>query len=184
MLRRFKAEAVLTVLWLVIFGAMQIAFAEETITGVVLESGFSGVIVKAGDREGKYNTGQETAYTPADYRPVKGDTVTLSYYPKTLRNGVEVLAVASLSLVNKDPNRKELSSPANGVIQEVGVKSIRIEFPEAAQTVAMDIKRGMETLPGGWKPVAGARVTVHFDKVKSRFTNNFVLVISKLEKAD
>lgn len=184
MLRRFKAEAFLTVLGLLVFGFTQISAAEESITGVVLESGLSGVVVQAGGNAGKYNTGQETTFTPEEYRPVKGDTVTLSYYPKTLRNGMEVLAVSSLSLVKIDPNRKELSSPASGIIREVGRKSIRVEFPEAAQTVSMDMKRGMETIPDGWQPAAGAKVTVSFDKVKSRFTNNMVLVISKLEKAD
>jgi len=184
MLRRVKIEVVLAVLGLLVFGLAQLSLADETITGVVLESGLSGVIVRAGDRDGKYNTGQETNFSPSDYRPVKGDTVTLSFYPKTLRTGVDVLAVSSLTLVSKDPNRKELTSPANGIIQEVGMKSIRVEFPEAGQTVSLDMKRGMDTEPGGWKPVAGAKVTVYFDKVKSRFTNNMVLVISKLKKTD
>lgn len=184
MLQRYKIQAALAVVLLLVFGFSQISFADETITGVVLESGFTGIVLKSGENTGKYNTGQETAFAPADYRPLKGDTVTLSYYPKTLRNGVEVLAVSTLTLVSKDPNRKELNSPASGIIQEVGVKSIRIEFPDAGQTVAMDIKRGMETDPDGWKPVVGARVEVYFDKVKSRFTNNIVPVISKLKKAD
>lgn len=184
MRRQFKIRAVLTGVLLLLFGFMQIAVADETITGVVLESGLSGVVVKAGGHAGKYNTGQGTTYTPADYRPVKGDTVTLSYYPKTLRNGVDVLAVSSLALVKKDPNRQELDSPAHGTIREVGRKSIRIEFPEAAQTVSMDIKRGMETAPDGWQPAAGNKVKVYFDKVKARFGNNIVLVISKLEKAN
>ncbi len=184
MLKKFKIQAVLTGVLLLVFGFTQISLAEETITGVVLESGFSGVVVKAGERVGKYNTGKDTTFAPEDYRPIKGDTVTLTYYPKTSRNGGEVLAVSALSLAHKDPNRKDLNSPASGIIREVGRKSIRIEFPEAAQSFSMDMKRGMETVPGGWQPTAGAKVTVSFEKVKSRFTNNQVLVISKLEKAD
>jgi hypothetical protein len=184
MLRRFKTEAILTVLFLLVFGYTQISLAEETITGVVLESGFSGVVVQAGGKTGKYNTGKETTFSPEEYRPVKGDTITLTFYPKTLRTGGDVLAISSLTLVSKDPNRKELTSPARGTIQEVGKKSIRVDFPEAAQNVSMDLKRDMETVPAGWQPEVGAKVTVYFDKVKSRFANTFVFVISKLEKGN
>lgn len=184
MMQRFKIQTVLAALLMLVFGFAQLSLAEETITGLVVESGFSGVVVKADGREGKYNTGKETIYTPEDYRPLKGDTVTLTYYPKTSRSGGEILAVSSLSLVKMDPNRKELSSPASGIIREVGRKNLRIEFPGAAQSASMEMKRDMEKSPDGWLPAAGDKVTVTFDKVKARFGNNFVLVINKLEKTD
>jgi len=184
MRRRFKIKAALTGVLFLLFGFTQIALAEETITGVVQESGFSGLVIKAEGSAGKYYTGKDTTYTPSDYRPVKGDTVTLTYYPKSHRNGGEIMAVASLTLVSMDQNRKDLASPASGIIREVGRKNLRIEFPGAAQVVSMEMKRDLETVPGGWLPAIGARVTVSFDKVKSRFGNGVVMVITKLEKTD
>lgn len=184
MLRRGKIAAILAGVMLLVIGMAQIACADESVTGLVVESGFSGVVVRAGGQDVKYNTGKETVYTPADYRPVKGDTITLAYYAKAQRSGGEVLAVSSLTLVSMDPNRKELTSPASGVIREVGRKNLRIEFPESAQVVSMEMKRDMETVPAGWQAAAGAKVTVSFDKVKSRFGNSVVMVINKLEKAD
>ncbi|MBU0674304.1 MAG: hypothetical protein KJ950_06645 [Proteobacteria bacterium] len=171
---------------LMTLGLAQGLFAADTVTGVILESGFSGVVVKApGEKAGvKYNTGRETVYSPDDYRPLKGDTVTLAFYSKTARNDEEILAVSNLTLIKKDPNRKELTSPATGTIQEVGRRGIRFDFTEIGQVATMEQKRGMETVPDGWKPAAGDKVTVTFESVKARFGNKIVLVISKMEKTD
>ncbi len=181
----FGRQAVLSVavllLFLVLVGQLR---AEETRTGVVLESGYSGVVLQSPDDPNgiKYNTGRETSYSPADYRPVKGDIITLAYYQKQLPNGQDVLAVSSLKLVKMDPNRKELTSPAEGSIIEIGRKSIRIDFPENGQNISMDRKRGMQVVPGGWEPVMGDKVRVDYEKVKSRFTGGIVFVISRIEK--
>ena len=159
--------------------------ADQKVTGIVAESGYSGVVLKApGERKGvKYNTGRETTYNPADYRPVKGDTVTLAYYRKLLGNGKELLAVSSITLVKKESGRKELTSPAMGVVREAGRKMMRIEFPATGQVITMDKKRGMDIMPPGWVPAAGDRVKVYYEKVPARFGPGVVHVIGKLEKA-
>jgi len=173
------------VLFLVFVQIGLLQAAESTKTGVVLESGYSGVVLKSpGDSGVKYNTGRETRYTPADYRPVKGDKITVEFYPKQLANGQEILAVSALTLVKMDPNRKELTSPAVGTIMEVGRRSIRIDFPEVGQNISMDKKRGMTVVPGGWQPAAGDKVRVTYDKVRARFTSGMVYVMSKMEKMD
>ncbi len=46
----------------------------------------------------------------------------------------------------------------------------------------MERKRGMKRIPAGWKPAVGDKVKVTFNKVKARFGNRFVQVISKIEK--
>ena len=133
MIKRLKSKAVLkVVIILIVLAFTQGLYAAGTVTGLVIESGFSGIVLKAkGKKAGvKYNTGRETIYSPDDYRPMKGDTVTISFYPKTLRGGGEILAVSKLTLVKKDPNRKELKSPAIGIVREVGRKNIRFEFPK------------------------------------------------------
>ena len=163
------------------------AGAEEmSVTGVVLESGFSGVVLKSqGKAAGvKYYTGRETRFSPQDYSPVKGDTVKLTYYPKTLRNGEEILAVATLTLVKMDPNRKELSSPAVGTVVEIGRRNIRFDFPASGEKLSMERKRGMEKVPGGWEPAVGDKVKVTYEKVRSRFGGGIVYVMSKMEKVN
>ena len=185
MTRRCKFGAVMAGLVALILGLAPVLFADETVTGLVMESGFSGVVVRAeGGTAIKYYTGRETVYTPEDYRPLKGDTVTIASYAKASRSGEEIRAVSALTLVKKDLNRKELSSPASGVIREVGRKGIRIDFPEVGQAVAMEMKRGMEKVPSGWEPAVGDKVTVQYERVKARFGNSFVMVIDKLQKVD
>lgn len=169
---------------LAVFPVAPVAAEESTVTGVVLESGFSGVVLQQPGKSAgvKYNTGRETRFTPADYSPVKGDTVKLTYYPKQLRNGAEILAVSTLTLVKMDPNRKELTSPADGTVVEVGRRNIRFHFPVSAQDLSMEPKRGMELAPSGWKPAVGDKVRVIFEKVRSRFGSGIVYVMSKIEK--
>ena len=161
--------------------------AEElSVTGVVLESGFSGVVIKSpGTGAGiKYNTGRETRFSPEDYSPVKGDTVKLSYYKKTLKNGDEILAVSTLTLVKLDPNRKVLSSPAVGKVVEIGRKNIRFDFPATGEQLSMERKRGMETVPGGWEPAVGEKVKVSYEKVRSKFGGGIVYVMDRIEKVN
>jgi len=185
MIQGFKNKAALKgVIIFIVLAFAQGLYAADTVTGLVKESGYSGIVLKAKGKKAavKYNTGRETIYSPDDYRPMKGDTVTISYYHKALRNGGEVLAVSSLTLVKKDPNRKELKSPAIGIVREVGRKNIRFEFPKAGKTISMEMKRGMEKIPAGWNPAVGDKVKVTFDNVKARFGNRFIKVISKIEK--
>lgn len=185
MTRFGKLGVVLAGVAVLLLGLTQLLYADQTVTGVVVEGGFTGLVLQPSDgAAAKYNTGKETVYTPSDYRPLRGDTVTITYYAKNSATVGEIQAVSTLTLVQKDANRKELTSPASGIIREVGRKSIRFEFPEVGQTVSMDMKRGMEKIPGGWEPRAGDKVTVHYDKVNARFGNNIVLVIDKLERGN
>ena len=185
MIQRFKSKAVLKgVVIFIVLAFSQGLYAADTVTGLVVESGFSGIALKIKGKKTvvKYNTGRETIYSPDDYRPMTGDIVTISYYSKPQRGGGEILAVSSLTLVKKDPNRKELNSPAVGIVREVGRKSIRFEFPKVGQTVSLDMKRGMEKVPADWQPAVGDKVKVTFDNVKARFGSGIVKVMSKIEK--
>ncbi len=181
--------AVLAGALLLFMGLAQVVFATDSVTGLVVESGMSAVVLQGADgTTTRYNFGVETAYIPSDYRPGSGDTVTLEYYAKTLRNGDNVLAVAKLTMVSKDPNRKDLESPALGTIREVGKKSLRIDIPSVGQVVSMDLGRNMTKVPADWKPAVGDKVKVNFNKVKSSFgvigLTNLVNVISILEKTE
>lgn len=182
-------RAVLAGVLLLVLGLAQVVCAGDSVTGLVVESGMSAVVLQGADgTTTKYNLGVETNYIPGDYRPGSGDTVTLVYYSKTLRNGDNVLAVSSLTMVNKDPNRKDLESPALGTIREVGKKSIRVDVPSVGQVVSMDMGRNMTKVPADWKPAVGDKVKVSFNKVKSSFgvigLTNLVNVISILEKTE
>jgi len=181
--------AVLAGVVLLVMGLAQGVAANDSVTGLVVESGMSVVVLQGADgATTKYNLGAETNFIPGDYRPGSGDSVTLEYYAKTLRSGESVLAVAKLTMVSKNPNRKDLESPALGTIREVGRKSLRIDIPAVGQIVSMDLGRNMEKIPADWKPAVGDKVKVSFNRVKSSFgvigITNLVNVISILEKVE
>jgi len=179
---RFCLTAVLTIVFILGFVSPSIADAE--VTGVVKELGFNKfVMVGSGSNTATtYNTGRETQYSPSDYRVLAGDTITINYYEKTARSGNIILAVSSVLLKNSDPNRKDLVSPAVGIVKEVGRSKIRINYPEYNKTLSWPKKRGIKMTPTGYAPQVGDKVEVHFEKVTNRWTKQSGYVINAMKK--
>jgi len=185
---RYGRQAVLAsvVMLLTIFHGAQLWAADRAVTGVVVESGFTGVIVKAADdsKAVKYQTGRETVFTPGNYRPLAGDTVTVRFHSNPRANGKEALVASGLSLLKRDSPGQEISSPAVGFVRKVGWRKIRFEFPAIGQVLTMEMKRGTKRIPARWRPAAGNKVRVHYDKVRARFSRRMVMVISQIENLD
>jgi hypothetical protein len=185
MIGRYGRQTVLIgmVLCLVLWHSAQLQAAERAVTGVVVKSGFSGLIVNSGGPQPvKYQTGRKTVFSPGHYRPQPGDTVTVRFSPKTRANGRVALVAAAVAQVKKAPARQEITSPAVGLVRKVGWRRIRFDFPASGQVVTMEMKRGTKKEPPSWRPAAGDRVRVYFTKVRARFGRKMVLVISRIEK--
>lgn len=188
MICRYGRQAVLAlvgaVLFLVLLHGAPLWAAGRAVTGVVVKSGFSGVIVReaGASRAVKYQTGRETVYSPRNYRPREGDTVTVRFYHKPRGKGRVALVASSLSLLKKDPGRTEVSSPAIGIIRKAGRKKIRFEFPALGQAITMEMTRGTKKSPARWRPAMGDKVRVYSATVPSRFGSKTVVVINRLEK--
>lgn len=180
MMCRYGRQAVLVgaVLVLLLLHGTQLRAADQVVTGVVVKSGYSGVVVKGV----KYQTGRETVFTPRNYRPSAGDTVTVRFYRRVRGHGRVALVASALSLVNKDPAHQEISSPAVGIVRKVGRRRIRFEFPALGQVVTMEMKRGTKKNPARWRLAVGDKVRVYSDKVPARFGSKAVMVISRMEK--
>lgn len=180
----YARQAVLVgvALLLLLFGGARLCAADRTVTGVVVKSGFSGVIVASGGSPVKYQTGRRTVFTPRNYLPGKGDIVSVRFYGKRRADGREALLATAVSLVKKAPVGTEVvASPAVGIVKAVGRKRLRFEFPGKG-LVTMEMKRGMKMAPPRWRPAVGDRVRVYYDKVPARFVRKMVLVISRIEK--
>lgn len=169
-----------------LFGFLSPGVAGTEVSGVVKEVGFNQfIMIATGSNEGvRYNTGRETKYSPGDYRALQGDTISINYYEKPTKNGGIMLAVSSLELKKSNPNRKDLVSPAIGVITEVGRAKIRIDYIEYNQTISWSKKRGMQLMPAGYTPQVGDKVEVSFEMVKNQWTGRSSNVISGLKKID
>lgn len=188
MICRYSRQAVLVgvVMLLAILPGAKLWAAERTVTGIVVKSGYSGVIVKAVDdaKAVKYQTGRETVSSPANYRPLAGDTVTVRFHSKHRANGKEVLVASALSLLKRASPGQEISSPAVGFVRKVGWRKIRFEFPAIGQVLTMEMKRATKRTPARWRPAVGNKVRVHYAKVRARFGRRMVMVISKIESLD
>ncbi|OGR02683.1 MAG: hypothetical protein A2511_00265 [Deltaproteobacteria bacterium RIFOXYD12_FULL_50_9] len=153
-----------------------------TVVGVVAEKSPGSFFLSHDGEKTRFLTGRETSFDPSDYRPQAGDTVSVTFSSKTMRSGTVELVANLIKLNAVNPDRKEIKSPADGQIAEVGKKMIKITFPAENMTMGFDRKRSTEFVPADWKPEAGNNVTVSFTKVPSRFGNGYVYEIDKLEK--
>lgn len=95
----------------------------------------------------------------------------------------------SLSLVERAANQfnisnqdyKELESPTNGKIFEVGKNFIKILLADETSPVTFNMSRP-DLVPASWKPVAGDNVNAHFTKLPIRSKDTSPYIIEKLEK--
>ena len=188
MIRRYGRHLFMAValLLLVLLPGALLWAGERTETGVVVKSGFSGVIVQAAGSPVavKYHTGGMTVLAPGDYRPMPGDTVTVRFHSKLRANGQEIQVASALSLVKADSSHQEISSPAVGIVQAVGWKRIRFEFPGLGQVLTMEMTRGTIRTPEHWRPRVGDKVRVFYKRVQARFVRRTVMVINRMENLD
>ena len=154
-------------------------------TGIVNEASLGSIIVTPkGERATiRYHIGRETKYTPHDYRAIAGDTVSINYYEKTSRTGGHMLVASTMTLVKTDPDRKDLTSPAQGIVDEVGrMGNIRITYPSFGITISLGRKRGCKYTPVGYAPQVGDKVEVHFEEAVNRWTGGKSKVITAIKK--
>ena len=152
-----------------------------TVAGTVAETGFGNFTLSHDGATSKFLTGRETSYEPGDYRAQSGDKVSVTYITKKARSGENALVASVVKLTAANPDRKELKSPTNGQVTEVGRIKIKITVAGEKSPTTFDWKKP-ELVPSDWQPAAGDHVTVHFTKVPSEMGNAFVYVIEKIEK--
>lgn len=174
------------VLLLVLSHGARLWAVDMAVTGVVVKSGLSGVMLKAssGAEAVKYQTGKKTVFTPDKYRPSAGDTVTV-HFSRQHHKGKEILAASALSLVSKGqkaPYRPAISSPAVGIVWKVGRKRIKFAFLGNGQVFTMEMTRGTQKVPERWRPRAGDKVRIFYEMVPARFVRKTVMVIRKMER--
>ncbi len=167
-----------------LFGLLTSGVAGTEVTGIVKEVGFNKFIMSTTGSEDRvrYNTGRETKYSPRNYRVLQGDTITINYYEKPTRNGGVMLAVSYVFLKKTDTTRKDLVSPAIGIIVEIGRAKIRINYLDNNQTISLSKKRGMKLIPAGYPPQVGDKVEVSFEKVINQWTGKSANAITVLKK--
>ncbi|MFO7605259.1 MAG: hypothetical protein R6W72_03005 [Desulfurivibrionaceae bacterium] len=155
---------------------------DRTVSGVIAEDGFGRFILRSdAGKSMTFNTGRATEYQPDDFRPHKGDKVKVTYYDMEAR-GKTVQAVSLLKLIKANPNFKEPPNPATGTIKEAGRRAFDIHIPAIDKAWKFEVARGWKTIPKGWKPAAGDKVKVSYNRVPSRFTSSYVYQLETMEK--
>jgi hypothetical protein len=175
--------AVLFACLCLILGASVAPAADQTASGTVTETGMSGIILKgAGGAEVKYWTGKETRYSPSDWRPMDGDKIKVAYYAKTSKKGETKLVATQVDLVQSDPNRVELKSPAAGTVREVGHTGIIVDMDATKTAIKFSTGRNTVFTPGGQKPAVGNRVKITFTRTPSKWGGGYAYIADVVDR--
>jgi len=150
-------------------------------SGLVSEPGFGSFQL---DEKGTARlfslSSRSTAYEPADWRPAKGDEVTVTYTTQTKR-GKTLLVVDKLKLVKAGPNTITISSPVTVEITEVGRTGVNAKIP-TGQVIKFTYDRKTQKLPAGWVPAVGEKANIEFRTDVGLGGFRIPRVIIKMEK--
>jgi hypothetical protein len=179
-----KTRSVVFVLCLLLFGLLPLkATAENRTKGVVVETGFSGIILKGPDQvKVKYWTGRRTKYSPSDWRPMAGDKISVTFYQTVSRKGEKKLVASHLELVEAGARAGEIKSPASGKVIKVGRRSLLVEIYKIESAMRFERSRGTRYVPDGWRPAPGDKMRILFTRKPRRFGTGYVYVIDSLKK--
>jgi len=164
-------------------GASLAPAADQAASGTVTETGMSGIILKgAGGAEVKYWTGKETRYSPPDWRPMVSDKIKVAYHAKTSKRGETKLVATQVDLVQADPNRVELKSPATGTVREVGHTGIIVDMDATKTAIKFSTGRKTVFTPGGQKPAVGNRVKITFTRMPSKWGAGYAYIADVVDR--
>ena len=141
---------------------------QRYIEGIVVEGGALGfVLMGDSGKTLRVAAYQDARYDPIEFHALAGDRLGVTYgvvgQTKTKNIALKV------ALLRPDKTRKEMSSPAIGIIREAGKTRHKIHLPEYKYTVIMLKGKTPGKIPDDWKPEAGDKVRVQFFETRGRF---------------
>jgi hypothetical protein len=159
-----------------------LAFGEET-SGTVQELGFLKfkVLNKDGTSLLVHLAKDSTGYEPADWRPIVGDEINVSYLEVQRRNE-KILQATKVTLVKASPNAVSITSPVEVEIVETGRSGYRAKIVSSGNVVRFSKGRGTSVSPAGWTPAPGDKVVITFTSKPSVGGSGMSYVAEKVEK--
>jgi len=172
---------------LLLFVVLGLTSFGEVYQGKLTEEGYGKF--KMLDKESQiefliYQSKKETTYSPEDWRPQLGDTISVDCYVKDKRfgNDASMLVAAMIKLVEPGPQSLTIESPVKVKLLEMGRRKVLVKFEDSKKSMRFDKARKLDYDPIGWVPNSGDEIFIHFIKKESRFNYNMAYVITKIEK--
>ena len=141
---------------------------QQYIEGTIVEGGALGFILKS-DAGGqmRFAAYHDAVYNPPEFHALAGDRLGVTYgvtgQTKTKNIALEIV------LLKPDGQRREMTSPAVGVVREAGMTRHKIHLPDYNFTVIMLKGKAATSLPDDWKPETGDKIRVQFSETAGRF---------------
>ena len=154
-------------------------------TGTITDTGFGSYKIDDSGTLREFNISKgKSVYEPVNWRPEKGDKVSISYSVTPNKRGKTVLAVQKTTLVKAGPNTiADLTSPVTAIVVETGISGVKVKLPKG-QIIKFDYKRSnaTEKVPAGWVELPGEKAIITFQVQRNRWTDNINYVADKVEK--
>ena len=141
---------------------------QQYIEGTIVEGGALSFILQD-DSGGRHRIAayHDAVYSPPEFHALAGDRLGVTY---GVTGGSKPKNVAlAVVLLKPDTKRKEMTSPATGIIREAGMTRHKIHLPDRKFTVIMLKGKNAVSTPDDWKPETGDRIRVQFSETSGRF---------------
>lgn len=136
---------------------------DNTTEGTVEETGWGKFKIK--DKDGTLRlfhvSKKSTTFSPEDWRPMKGDKVSVKFSTFQRRNAT-IAQIDSVKLVEAGPNTPRMTSPVEVEIREVGRSGFRVKLLDSGKLVKFSRHRGTQMEPVGWTPAVGDKAKITF----------------------
>jgi hypothetical protein len=153
--------------------------------GTITDTGFGSYKIDDNGTMREFNISRgKSVYEPVNWRPEKGDKVSITFSVTPNKRGKTVLAVQKTTLIKAGPNTiADLASPVTVTVVETGISGVKVKLPKG-QIIKFDYKRGnaTEKVPAGWVELPGEKAIITFQVQRNRWTDNINYVADKVEK--
>ena len=160
------------------------AQADEA-AGIVSDAGFGKLTLKdKKDVVRQFSLSQkETKYSPEDWRPGPGDSVTVTFTQTEGRRG-PVLVTSLVKLDKAGPSTiVNLKSPVAVSVTEYGRTGIKAKLPDGKE-IKFTRHSGTVYTPAGWQPAPGEKARVTFRVQPARVGLGLNYLADSIEKVN
>ena len=183
-----KRRHVILGITLMLLACSACTLAEEEkgnkVQGTILETGFGKFKLQDKKKIIRlfYVSRKSTIFKPDNWRPIKGDKVSLTYIEVPKKKST-IAQVGTVTLVKAGPNTLRLKSPVVVEIAETGRSGYKVRIGKSRTLFKFASHRRTKVIPASWIPAPGDKAVITFT-IKPAMIFGLNYIVDKVEKTE